>query len=87
MRISESAFKKVLKKAQQYLIDGGLTRGNVSPPTIKVFTPIFPDENVAPVSKLAGTISKIVASLKFRRFFEFYGLKGPKIYKILKYWF
>ena len=50
---------------QGVLVDGELTRGNVSPPTIKVLTPIFPDENVAPVTKLAGTKSKIVVSLKF----------------------
>ena len=53
------------------MVDGELTRGNISPPTIKVFTPIFPDENVAPVTKLAGTKLKIVAFPKNRRFFEF----------------
>ena len=61
------------------LIEGELTRGNVSPPPpIKVFTPIFPDENVAPVTKLAGTKSKIVAFPKKSKIFRILGPKGSK---------
>ena len=60
------------------LLERELTRGNVSPPSIKVFTPIFPDENVAPVTKLAGTKSKIVAFPKKSTIFRILGPKGSK---------
>ena len=60
------------------LIDGELTRGNVSPPTMKVFTPIFSDENVAPITKLTGTKSKIVAFPKISTIFRIFGPKGSK---------
>ena len=60
------------------LLEPELTRGNVSPPTIKVFTPIFPDENVAPVAKLAGTKSKIIAFPKKSTIFRILGPKGSK---------
>ena len=60
------------------VVDGELTRGNVSPSTIKVFTPIFPDENVAPVTKLAGTKSKIVAFPEKLTIFQILGPKGSK---------
>ena len=60
------------------LIDGELTGGNVSPPPIKVFTPIFPPENVAPITKLAGTTSKSVAFPKMSTIFRILGPKGSK---------
>ena len=60
------------------MIDGELTGGNVSPPPLKVFTPIFLDENVAPVTKLAGTKSKIVAFPKKSTIFRILGPKGSK---------
>ena len=60
------------------MIDGELTGGNVSPPPIKVFTPIFPDENVAPITKLAGTTSKSVAFPKILTIFRILGPKGSK---------
>ena len=60
------------------IIEWELTGGNVSPPTIKVSTPIFPDENVAPITKLAGTTSKSVAFPKISTIFRILGPKGSK---------
>ena len=42
-----------------------MPRGHVLPlPPEKVFTPIFPDELVAPITKLVGTMSEGVAFLE-----------------------
>ena len=48
------------------------------PPPIEVFTPIFQDKNVALITKLAGTTSKIVAFLKISTIFRISGPKGSK---------
>ena len=64
--------------SEKAFIERQLTGGNVSPPPIKVFTPIFPDENVAPITKLAGTTSKSVAFPKISTIFRILGPKGSK---------
>ena len=59
-------------------IEQDMPGGHVSPPLSKVFTPIFPDENVAPITKLAGTTSKSVAFPKILTIFRILGPKGSK---------
>ena len=75
--MSQGVLYTKIKNELSY-VDGELTGGNVSPPHVKVFTPIFPDENVAPITKLAGTTSKIVAFPKISTIFRILGPKGSK---------
>ena len=51
------------------IIERELTWGNVSPPYKGIY-PYFPDENVAPMTKLAGTTSKSVAFPKISTIFR-----------------
>ena len=57
-------------------VEQDMPGGHVSPPPIKVFTPIFLDENVAPITKLAGNIKKSVDFPKISTIFRILGPKG-----------
>ena len=60
-------------------LDGDMPGGHVSPPPLsKIFTPIFPDENVAPMTKMAGNMRKSVDFPKISTFFRILGPKGSQ---------